>query len=69
MSNLLVVQKIPQGYRMPCPPSCPKVMYDIMMDCWKENEQDRPTFETLQWKLEEFFVMEGEQYREASTIR
>ncbi|XP_035472765.1 tyrosine-protein kinase FRK isoform X2 [Scophthalmus maximus] len=66
MSNYQVVQKIPQGYRMTCPPNCPKVMYDIMIDCWKEDEQDRPTFETLQWKLEDFFDMDVTSYDDAS---
>lgn len=66
MTNYQVVQKIPAGYRMPCPLHCPKVMYDIMTDCWKENEQDRPTFETLQWKLEEFFDMDVTSYDDAS---
>ncbi|KAM8831634.1 tyrosine-protein kinase FRK-like [Spinachia spinachia] len=54
MTNYQVVQRVPQGYRMPIPPNCPKVMYDIMADCWKEKEDDRPTFETLQKKLEHF---------------
>ncbi|XP_031717585.1 tyrosine-protein kinase SRK2-like [Anarrhichthys ocellatus] len=58
MSNFQVVQMVSQGYRMPSPPNCPKVMYDMMMDCWKKNDQDRPTFETLQWKLEVFFDLD-----------
>ena len=65
MTNYQVVQRVPQGYRMPRPPSCPKVMYDIMMDCWKESEQDRPTFETLQWKLEDFFDLDVTSYDDA----
>ncbi|XP_023286283.1 tyrosine-protein kinase FRK [Seriola lalandi dorsalis] len=66
MTNYQVVQRVPQGYRMQCPPNCPKVMYDIMMDCWKGNEQDRPTFETLQWKLEDFFDLDVTSYDDAS---
>ncbi|XP_060947712.1 tyrosine-protein kinase SRK2 [Limanda limanda] len=66
MTNFQVVQRIPQGYRMQCPPHCPKVMYDIMTDCWKENEQDRPTFETLQWKLEDYFDLDVTSYDDAS---
>ncbi|XP_029281319.1 tyrosine-protein kinase SRK2 [Cottoperca gobio] len=65
MTNYQVVQRLPQGYRMPCPPNCPKVMYDMMTDCWKENEQDRPTFETLQWKLEDFFDLDVTSYDDA----
>lgn len=66
MTNLQVVQRVPMGYRMICPPNCPAVLYDIMMDCWKENEQDRPTFETLQWKLEDFFDMDVTSYDDAN---
>lgn len=66
MTNYQVVQRVPQGYRMPCPPNCPKVMYDIMMDCWKQDEPDRPTFETLQWKLEDFFDMDVTSYDDAA---
>lgn len=66
MTNYQVVQKIPQGFRMSCPPNCPKVMYDIMMDCWKQKAQDRPTFETLQWKLEDFFDLDVASYDDAS---
>uniref|UniRef100_A0A3B3BBQ4 Tyrosine-protein kinase n=1 Tax=Oryzias melastigma TaxID=30732 RepID=A0A3B3BBQ4_ORYME len=66
MSNVQVIQKIPTGYRMPCPPNCPKILYDIMVDCWKENDQDRPTFETLQWKLEDYFEMDMNSYDDAS---
>ncbi|KAM9783063.1 tyrosine-protein kinase FRK [Neosynchiropus ocellatus] len=66
MTNYQVVQKVPLGYRMPCPPQCPKVMYDIMMDCWKQNEQDRPTFETLQWKLEDYFDLDVTSYDDAA---
>ncbi|XP_031141528.1 tyrosine-protein kinase SRK2 [Sander lucioperca] len=65
MTNYQVVQKLPHGYRMPCPANCPKVMHDIMMDCWKENEQDRPTFETLQWKLEDYFDLDVTSYDDA----
>ncbi|XP_056150991.1 tyrosine-protein kinase SRK2 [Lampris incognitus] len=66
MSNYQVVQRVPTGYRMPCPPHCPKVLYEIMSDCWKQNEQERPTFETLQWKLEDFFDMDVSSYDDAN---
>ncbi|XP_058469429.1 tyrosine-protein kinase SRK2 isoform X2 [Solea solea] len=66
MSNYQVVQKVPLGHRMPRPPKCPQVMYDIMMDCWKKDEQERPTFETLQWKLEDFFDLDVNSYDDAS---
>ena len=27
----------------------------MMMHCWKKNPEDRPTFETLTWMLEDYF--------------
>ncbi len=62
MTNFQVVQQLPKGYRMPCPVNCPKYFYDIMSECWKDSPADRPTFETLQWKLEDFFDVEVSSY-------
>lgn len=66
MSNYQVMQQIPRGYRMPCPPGCHKMLYDIMLDCWKENPLDRPTFETLQWRMEDIFDMDPSSYDDAA---
>ncbi|CAG5950500.1 unnamed protein product [Menidia menidia] len=66
MTNFQVVQQLPLGYRMPCPPNCSSVLYGLMTDCWKEDEQDRPTFETLQWKLEDYFEQDVSSYDDAA---
>ncbi|KAH9504581.1 Tyrosine-protein kinase Src42A [Bulinus truncatus] len=66
MTNAEVLHQVEHGYRMPCPQGCPKALYEIMLDCWRKEEIERPTFETLQWKLEEFFSMDPKEYREAS---
>eukprot|EP00730_Choanoeca_flexa_P017829 TRINITY_DN8623_c0_g2_i2.p1 TRINITY_DN8623_c0_g2~~TRINITY_DN8623_c0_g2_i2.p1 ORF type:complete len:504 (+),score=128.29 TRINITY_DN8623_c0_g2_i2:270-1781(+) len=62
MTNAEVLQQVEQSYRMPIPNNCPTELYDIMMDCWKANPDQRPTFETLQYRLEDFFVNEGSSY-------
>ncbi|KAH9405597.1 Tyrosine-protein kinase Src42A [Tyrophagus putrescentiae] len=65
MTDAEVLSQVDQGYRMPCPAGCPPVLYDIMLECWNKDPLKRPTFETLQWKLDDFF--EGsEEYKEAS---
>ena len=51
MTNDEVLAKIGQGYRMPPPPGCPKKLYDMMLNCWREYPKDRPTFATLQREL------------------
>ncbi|XP_012233524.1 tyrosine-protein kinase Src42A isoform X1 [Linepithema humile] len=66
MTNAEVLHQVEHGYRMPCPPSCPDTLYNIMLECWNKDPMKRPTFETLQWKLEDFFTMEGSEYKEAS---
>ena len=69
MTNAEVLHQVENGYRMPPPPGCPQALYDIMQECWKKDENERPTFETLQWKLEEFFTLSGSEYNEASIVR
>ncbi|KAK6179772.1 hypothetical protein SNE40_012057 [Patella caerulea] len=69
MTNAEVLHQVEHGYRMPTPPACPKSLYEIMLECWRKDELERPTFETLQWKLEEFFTMDPTEYKEASVVR
>lgn len=64
MSNVDVMDKVKNGYRMPKPDDCPDKLYDVMLETWKADPQKRPTFETLQWTLEDFFFNEGSEYRE-----
>ena len=66
MNNRQVVEALQTGYRMPCPMGCPEQLYEIMRECWKDDFASRPAFETLQWRLEEFFTTDsGPQYCKA----
>ncbi|CAB1351562.1 unnamed protein product [Coregonus sp. 'balchen'] len=51
MNNSEVKQKVPNGYKMPCPRGCPRGMHMIMLDCWEDDKYSRPTFKALQTKL------------------
>ncbi|XP_017157623.1 tyrosine-protein kinase FRK [Poecilia reticulata] len=62
MTNMQAVQWISGGNRLACPPRCPKPMHLLMLDCWSEKELNRPTFETLQWQLEDYFDMDLNSY-------
>ena len=53
MSNKEVTEKVSQGYRMPQPENCSCAYYNIMLECWREEPENRPTFEALRWELEE----------------
>ena len=66
MTNAEVLHQVEHGYRMPSPPGCPRALYEIMLECWAKDEMERPTFETLQWKLEEFFVLPASEYSEST---
>ena len=54
MTNNEVLTRVEQGYRMPCPSGCPEQLYNIMIECWRDDPAARPTFETLQGKLKNF---------------
>ena len=49
-----VLLMVEQGYRMPCPHQCPDPLYQIMMDCWKLDPKERPTFDQLYATLKDF---------------
>ena len=56
------MEKVESGYRMGCPPSCPKYIHEVMLECWRAKPDSRPTFEALQLQLEEFFTSEDKGY-------
>uniref|UniRef100_A0A670ZAL3 Tyrosine-protein kinase n=2 Tax=Pseudonaja textilis TaxID=8673 RepID=A0A670ZAL3_PSETE len=62
MTNHDVIWHIEQGYRIPCPESCPSNLYAIMLKCWKDNPENRPTFEYLQSILEDFYTATEKKY-------
>lgn len=69
MTNAEVLHQVESGYRMPPPPGCPQMLYEIMLECWRKNELKRPSFETLQWRLEEFFTIPCSEYAEFGMAR
>jgi len=66
MTNAEVLHQVEHGYRMSSPQGCPQNLYDIMLECWHKDPVKRPTFETLQWQLEDFFTIPDSEYKEAS---
>lgn len=43
MTNEEVVQHVRDANVMSCPENCPRELYDLMIDCWAMNPEDRPT--------------------------
>ncbi|XP_053300826.1 tyrosine-protein kinase Blk [Pleuronectes platessa] len=62
MTNPEVIRSLDLSYRMPCPEGCPEELYDMMMTCWKQAPEERPTFEFLQNMLNDFFIATEGQY-------
>eukprot|EP00062_Callorhinchus_milii_P019430 gi/632973986/ref/XP_007903421.1/ PREDICTED: tyrosine-protein kinase Srms [Callorhinchus milii] len=59
MTNKDVVEKVNNGYRLPCPNGCSKDVYAIMLRCWNISEENRPTFIDLKNELD---VLYSEHY-------
>ncbi|XP_038659309.1 tyrosine-protein kinase HCK isoform X2 [Scyliorhinus canicula] len=64
MSNPDVIRSLERAYRMPRPEVCPLELYDIMMKCWQNKAEERPTFEYLQSVLEDFYTATESQYQQ-----
>ena len=56
MTNKVVLEKLDEGYRMPKPMNAPDAYYDIMLHCWNEVPEKRPTFEFLHHYFDDFAI-------------
>ncbi|CAF3576236.1 unnamed protein product [Rotaria socialis] len=68
MSNNEALQAVLNGYLMPKPHDCHEHYYQIMCSCWQENPDNRPTFETLYMRFDEFMIQAEPSYREVNYI-
>ncbi|XP_054458089.1 tyrosine-protein kinase Lyn isoform X1 [Anoplopoma fimbria] len=59
-----VISTVQRGYRMPQPDNCPAELYEIMMSCWKNKPEDRPTFDYMQSVLDDFYTATEGQYQQ-----
>jgi hypothetical protein len=50
-----------QGTRLECPKNCPKEMYQLMRQCWKEKPSDRPNFSEIELFLHGILNAERER--------
>ena len=51
MTNKKALEAVIKGYRMPEPKDCPQPFYQIMLDCWKLNDDERTTFNNIRRHL------------------
>uniref|UniRef100_G3PN00 Tyrosine-protein kinase n=1 Tax=Gasterosteus aculeatus aculeatus TaxID=481459 RepID=G3PN00_GASAC len=59
-----VISSVQRGYRMPQPGNCPNELYAIVMLCWKNKPEDRPTFDYMQSVLDDFYTATEGQYQQ-----
>uniref|UniRef100_A0A8C6U4T8 Tyrosine-protein kinase n=1 Tax=Neogobius melanostomus TaxID=47308 RepID=A0A8C6U4T8_9GOBI len=64
MTKVEVMSSIQRGYRMPQPDNCPTELYNIMLSCWRDKAEDRPTFDYLQSVLNDFYTATEAQYQD-----
>jgi tyrosine-protein kinase Src len=66
MNTRDVIAALERGYRMPKPTTVPlpDEVYNIMMTCWEQMPERRPTFEFLLHFFEDFSVTSELAYRE-----
>ncbi|KAF3698932.1 Tyrosine-protein kinase Lyn [Channa argus] len=64
MSKVEVMSSVQRGYRMPRPDTCPPELYEIMMSCWKNKPEDRPTFDYMQSVLDDYNTATEGQYQQ-----
>jgi hypothetical protein len=68
MLNREVLDQVSQHkYRLPKPigVECPDSYYDMMLKCWDEVPDNRPTFEYLYHFFEDYFMATERQYHKA----
>ncbi|XP_051554303.1 tyrosine-protein kinase JAK1-like [Myxocyprinus asiaticus] len=47
MTMARLVKALEDGWRMPCPPSCPEMVYTQMRRCWSHAPENRADFKSL----------------------
>ncbi|XP_035829197.1 fibroblast growth factor receptor 2-like [Aplysia californica] len=58
-----LLKELQRGYRMERPDNCSEELYQMMLKCWHQHPDHRPTFSTLSQWLEDMMTdVSGAQY-------
>ncbi|BFZ16711.1 hypothetical protein BsWGS_19750 [Bradybaena similaris] len=72
MAGSEVLQMVEKGRRMSKPTNgpieVPDSYFDKMLKCWNRNPEDRPTFESLRYFFDDYFVSVEPNYRDMDEI-
>ena len=58
------MQIFDKGYCHPCPPGCPRAVYQVMVQCWNPDSHKRPTANDISGqfcKSERFLLSRNEE--------
>jgi len=59
MTNAEASERVLQGYRLPRPATCPPEVYELMLKCWAQEANERPSFAELFRILSNLLVARG----------
>uniref|UniRef100_A0A914D6W1 Protein kinase domain-containing protein n=1 Tax=Acrobeloides nanus TaxID=290746 RepID=A0A914D6W1_9BILA len=57
-----LLEYLQEGGRLEQPQLCPEEVYTLMMSCWEENPQNRPSFQEIREELERMIEAPGKEY-------
>ncbi|XP_071806501.1 uncharacterized protein [Asterias amurensis] len=60
MSAKMMINELQNGYRMPKPNHCEEELYKMMLNCWKVEQDRRPTFKKIGNELHKLMNSGGE---------
>ncbi len=64
MTNKDVLDQVSHGFRHPKPMDVRDEIYEVMLECWKDAPQRRPTFDALKAIMEDLENATKTQYEE-----
>ncbi|KAL9976606.1 hypothetical protein ACROYT_G013927 [Oculina patagonica] len=67
INNKELYNLLKTGYRMERPDTCSDKLYQLMLNCWKEEPSERPTFESATRSLEQM-LQEDTPYLDLETL-
>ncbi|XP_038065705.1 tyrosine-protein kinase Mer-like [Patiria miniata] len=61
MTANVMIGKLQSGYRMPKPQHCQQELYAMMLRCWDDDPDNRPTFTMISAELEKY-INKGKEF-------
>ncbi|KAI1294773.1 Hepatocyte growth factor receptor [Halotydeus destructor] len=69
VANWQMLQYLKEDFRLQQPEYCPDPLYDIMLQCWSMNPDDRPTFSELVTKVQDVVMQLKDEAKQRRVSR